>query len=653
MDKQKRADELSKELKKHDEFYYGQQAPVISDTDYDRMAVELRGLVESGAARADIYTKPGHSSESKGLRTVAHLRPMISLRTEVDTSEKPISEFVDRCHKAGYRGDYIAEPKYDGLALSLRWTNGILIEAVLRGDGESGEDVFANAKSIGNIPLTLAQKYLCFDEIRGEVVLPKVKFELANDLRVAEGKAPYVNCRNAVSGILRSRSSSKELLRSLVFLPYAGFGSIPWGKQSDVLAELDSIFTLPKTTNRTVDKDGMGVYYREVQKLRAGYDFDIDGVVYKVDDLEWQEKLGVIDREPRWAIAHKFLPEEVASKLIAIGVEVGQSGRLTPVARIEPVFVGGVTVQNVTLSNVFQIRKKDVRVGDTVIVRRAGDVIPEITGVDPNTPRSHYRKNFLMPKQCPVCNSPVSRPKGQMNYGCTNIDCEAQLSGKLTRAARRDILDIEGLGPSVAELLVLAGITKVSQMLDMTATDLERAGVGKANSVKLEKEITEVRSKPRTLDVAIRALSIPVIGEGASGKIVKVLSTPSAFLQAKEDAINAISPLNKTEKINLIAYMRDNGSEAEAVFSRLNIKEAEVQSGSLNDMTVVFTGSDPVRSKDELKAIAKRHGAVIGGSVSSSTTLVVFGNNAGEKLTKAGKLNIQTMSSQTFYELYR
>lgn len=651
-----RASYLEGELRKHDRLYYGEDKPIIPDSEYDRISVELRGLVESGRAPSDFYAKPGHDDRPKGHKEVAHLSPMISLRTEVDTTEKPLRDFIKRIRDAGYTGGYVAEHKYDGVALSLHWRDGALTAAVLRGDGESGEDVYSNAIQITNIPLSLKgdpipELVRKVKEIRGEVVLPRQLFKHVNEERKLAKKEAFVNCRNAAAGILRSAGSGK-LLECLKFMPYWVDAGGEINTQDEALTWLSNIFKV-NTYQTCPNEDSLYQYYKDVEKKRDILDYDIDGIVYKVNDLKVQERMGSVNREPRWAIAHKFSPEEVETTLEDIVAEVGQTGRITPVASVSPVFVGGVTVTNITLSNVFQIRRKGIRIGDKVIVRRAGDVIPEIVGRSGDSSRKPYVPNWHIPSECPICRGAVARPKGQANYNCTNPECKAQLAGKLTHVAQRGILDIDGLGPAVAETFVANSYDSVSKVLSMTEEQIAACGVGISNSRKLYEEIQRVRATPIPMDKAIRALAIPNIGEGASAKVAKYYQSPLMFLNWRKETIESIPELNKTEKVNLIEYLETKSLEAEAVFKLLNVTKAKKFEGPLTGITVVFTGGDPKYGKAELKEIAKRAGADIGSSVSKTTGLVVFGQGAGEKLAKAGKLGVATQSTQDFVARYK
>lgn len=646
-----RASYLEGELRKHDRLYYGEAKPVIPDSEYDRISMELRGLVESGRVPSDFYAKPGHDDRPKGYKEVKHLSPMISLRTEVDTGTKPLNDFIRRTREAGYTGDYVAEQKYDGVALALHWKDCQMTAAVLRGDGESGENVLENAIHISNLPPDLGRGYEGVTEIRGEVVLPRQLFDYVNRCRIADKKEEFVNCRNAAAGILRGSNSGK-LLECLTFMPYGAKTNGIFETQSETLEWLGREFGV-QPFRRCLDEQSLYRFYQDIEEQRDILDYDIDGIVYKVNDLDAQEGMGAVNREPRWAIAHKFAPEEVETTLEDIVAEVGQTGRITPVAAVSPVFVGGVTVTNVTLSNVFQIRRKGIRVGDKVIVRRAGDVIPEIVGRSGDYSRKTYVPNWHIPSKCPVCQGVVSRPKGQANYNCTNPECKAQLSGKLTHVAQRGILDIDGLGPVVAEAFVANGYDGISKVLSMTEEQITACGVGVSNSRKLYEEIQRVRSTPIPMDKAIRALAIPNIGEGASAKVAKYYPSPLMFLNWRKETVESIPELNKTEKANLLEYLETKSLEAEAVFKLLKVTKAQKFEGPLTGITVVFTGGDPEYGKAELKEIAKRAGADIGSSVSKTTGLVVFGRGAGEKLSKAGKLGIATQSTQDFVARYK
>jgi DNA ligase (NAD+) len=457
---------LRAEIERHNRLYYVEDAPEITDAEYDRLFRELQALENAHPALAapDSPTQRVGGAAAKDLAAVRHEVPMLSIRTETDTEDTGAAKFDARIRREldlqehDPPVEYAAELKLDGLAISLRYEKGMLARAATRGDGEVGEEVTANVRTIHGIPLKLKGRAPEVLEVRGEIFMTRAAFEKMNRRQAAAGEKLFINPRNTAAGAVRQLDPKVTAQRPLSFSAH-GFGVIRgWrrpARHSEVLDRLEA-FGIPVDSRRAVVRgaDGLIEYHARVREQRERLPFDIDGVVYKVNRLELQDSLGFVAREPRWAIAHKYPPQEELTEVLAIDVQVGRTGTLTPVAKLKPVFVGGVTVTNATLHNEDELRRKDVWVGDTVVVRRAGDVIPEIVSVrKPGARRPEDR--FEMPASCPVCGSPVVRVAGEAATRCTGgLYCKAQRKQTLLHFAGRRAMDIEGLGEKIVEQLV-------------------------------------------------------------------------------------------------------------------------------------------------------------------------------------------------------
>ena len=503
-----RAAGLRAALQHHAHQYYVLDAPQIPDAEYDRLFQELQALEEAHPElrTPDSPTQRIGGRVLDGLVPVRHALPMLSIRTETDTTAEGARAFDARVRRELAMAEhappveYNAELKFDGLAINLRYEDGVLVQATTRGDGETGEDVTQNVRTIGRIPLRLVGQAPPLIEIRGEAYMRRDDFERLNALQREKGGKTFINPRNTAAGAIRQLDPAGMVDKKLSFFAY-GLGEIRgWAQPPTHSGTLDAIaaFGVPVNADRRVVQgaDGLVAFHEEIAAKRDQLPFDIDGVVYKVNSIALQQRMGFVTREPRWAVAHKYPAQEQMTRLNAIDIQVGRTGKLTPVAKLEPVFVGGTTVSNATLHNLFELRRKGVRIGDTVIVRRAGDVIPEIVGrvgVDPQTalpsppegftppggagsawrPREHYVPNFRMPRQCPVCGSAVQREKGGIDHRCTGgLFCAAQRKQALLHFAGRRAMDIEGLGDKLVDQLVDGGLIR-------TLPELYKLGVAK------------------------------------------------------------------------------------------------------------------------------------------------------------------------------
>ena len=483
----RRAAELRDLLRHHAHRYYVLDDPEVPDAEYDRLFQELQAIEEANPElrTADSPTQRVIGAVLEGLVPVRHAVPMLSIETDRDTSEQAARRFDARVRKGLELGEsdppveYSAELKFDGLAINLRYEGGVLVQAATRGDGETGEDVTHTIRTIKDIPhrLRLAAKATDVLEVRGEVYMRLDGFQRMNDEQRAKGAKTFVNPRNAAAGVVRQLDARIAASRPLHFYAY-GLGDVQGWKVPDThSAMLAAIKRMGVPVNDERDvvhgADGLVAFHRRIGEQRAKLPFDIDGVVYKVDSRALQQRLGFKTREPRWALAHKYPAQEQMTQVRGIEVQVGRTGKLTPVAKLEPVFVGGTTVSNATLHNLFELRRKRVRIGDTVIIRRAGDVIPEVVGVVPGK-RKGYQPNFRMPRQCPACGSAVVRDKGSVDHRCSGgLFCPAQRKQAILHFAGRRAMDIEGLGDKLVDQLVESGIVRT--LPDLYELDVDQA----------------------------------------------------------------------------------------------------------------------------------------------------------------------------------
>ncbi|EER60750.1 DNA ligase, NAD-dependent [Acidovorax delafieldii 2AN] len=653
--------------------YYVMDEPTVPDAEYDSVFRELQALE---TAHPDLITPDSPTQRvigavMDGLPPVRHVVPMLSIHTETDTEATGAQAFDARVrHELGLAPsdppvEYVAEPKFDGLAMSLRYENGRLVQAATRGDGEVGEDVTHNIRTIRQIPLVLP-----FDtpvsggnnvppllEVRGEVYMRRADFDALNERQREHGGKTFVNPRNAAAGAVRQLDSGIAAQRPLSFFAY-GLGAItPVGEGGpafrthyEVLQTLKSWgFPVAAQVQITQGATELVAYHQRVGASRDALPYDIDGVVYKVNSLLLQRDLGFKTREPRWAVAHKYPAQEMATKIEGIDVQVGRTGKITPVARLAPVFVGGVTVTNATLHNLFEIRKKGVRVGDTVIVRRAGDVIPEVVGVMPGN-RVGYVPNFRMPNACPVCGSDVVREKGEANHRCTGgLFCAAQRKEAILHFAARRAMDIEGLGDKLVDQLVDANVIR-------TLPDLYRLGLTSLIALErmAEKSAQNVlaaleKSKQTTLPRFLFALGIRHVGEATAKDLARHFGVLDAIMDATEEqllAVNDVGPVvakaihtffgqphnrEVVEQLRACGVTWPEGAPAE--------RAPQVLAG----MTVVLTGTLPTLSRDAAKDLLEAAGAKVAGSVSKKTHYVVAGEEAGSKLARAQELGVPVL----------
>jgi len=657
-----RAKALREAIRQHDRAYYVLDRPTIADAEYDALFKELVALETRHPALVtrDSPTQRVGGAPQAGFAPVHHAVRMLSIRTETKTTADAAREFDARIRRElGLADDaapvaYMAELKFDGLAINLRYEKGRLAVASTRGDGEVGEDVTRNILTIGVIPPRLdTRDPPAVLDVRGEVYMTRADFLKLNARQREMGQKPFINPRNTAAGAVRQLDPAMTAERPLRFFAYGIGESRGWSLPDTQHALLDAlaIFGLPVDDHRRVAHGGdeLVAFYEHVASIRDELPFDIDGVVYKVDRLASQTELGFVTREPRWAVAHKFAAEEMPTKLVDIGVQVGRTGALTPIARLTPVFVGGVTVTNATLHNEDEVRRKDVRIGDTVVVRRAGDVIPEVVRVLVER-RPPDAREFVMPTACPECGSAVERLPGEAIARCTGgLVCPAQRKQALRHFASRHAMDIEGLGEKLIDQLVEGGrVESAADLYRLRADDLaELERMADKSAANVVRAIAQ--SRDTTLERFIYALGIRHVGEATARDLAAHFGALDPLLDADEAALEQVrdvgpvlaesirdffaEPHNRT----VIAALRAAGVHWKEGAPR---RPAE---GPLAGRTFVLTGTLPTLSRDDAKALLEAAGAEVAGSVSKKTDYVVAGAEAGSKLARAEALGVKVI----------
>jgi len=671
----RRAEKLRREIGDHDYRYYVLDAPVIPDAEYDKLFRELQALEElhPELRSTDSPTQRVGGKPLDMFQPVRHAVPMLSIRTETDISDQGAVAFDARVRRELSEPnaviEYACELKFDGLAINLRYEYGVLVQAATRGDGETGEDVTQNVKhAIHQIPLSLEGSCPNVVEVRGEVYMSRNDFDRYNDQQRAQGLPTLVNPRNGAAGSIRQLDPALAARRPLKFFAY-GLGEVQgdWKPETHkaLLDQLDA-WGFPVSNERAVVRGAQGLveFHRRIAARRDSLPFDIDGVVYKVNSIALQRQLGFVSREPRWAVAHKYPAEEQITVVRDIDIQVGRTGKLTPVAKLEPVFVGGTTVSNATLHNEDETRRKDVRIGDTVIVRRAGDVIPEVVGVVLDLRPANAGEPFDLFKRmhgkCPVCSSAIVREEGEANWRCTGgLFCPAQRIQSLLHFASRRAMDIEGLGDKLVEQLVDSGIVNTPAdlyKLDLvTLANLERMGEKSAKNLL---EAIE-RSRHTTLARFIYSLGIRNVGEATAkdlarffGKLKNVMGADEIQLQRVHDigpvvAQSIVAFFSEKHNIDVIEDLLDE--------KRGGVKPKEAEGEPVGELplagkTFVLTGTLSM-AREEAKEKLETLGAKVAGSVSKKTDYVVAGAEAGSKLDKARELGLEVLDEQQFLAL--
>ena len=682
---------LAVEIAHHDQLYYRKDAPEISDAEYDELR-ERNAAIEArfpALRRADSPSDRVGAAPVEAFGKVRHAVPMLSLGNAFD--EEEVADFMGRVRRFLGLGaeatiEVVAEPKIDGLSISLTYEDGRLVQGATRGDGVEGENVTPNVKTIKQVPQRLSGRNVPDRiEVRGEIYLAHADFKKLNAEQAASGGKVFANPRNAAAGSLRQLDPSITARRPLRFFAYA------WGAASALPAKTQSgaieafgRWGLPiNPLLRVCDSlEDVLAYYREIGAKRTSLGYDIDGVVYKVNRLDWQERLGFVSRAPRWAIAHKFPAEEVTTNLLDIEIQVGRTGALTPAAKLEPVTVGGVVVSNATLHNEDEIARKDIRIGDTVIVRRAGDVIPQVMGVVLDK-RPKGAKPYKFPHLCPVCGSAAVREvdaktgEADVVRRCTGgLICRAQLKERLKHFVSRNAFDIEGLGEKQIELFYDEDLIKEpADIFTLAQRDARlppearlaaKKGFGEKSVDNLFKSI-EARRKI-SLDRFIYALGIRHVGETTARDLAKALGTLEAFRGVAVAAakggkgseayreLDDIEGIGETVVDALVAFFGEphNIKALDDLLEQVDVQpfvRAAAAASPVTDKTVVFTGSLEKMTRNEAKALAERLGAKVSGSVSKKTDYVVAGADAGSKLAKAREAGVTVLTEDEWLKL--
>ena len=658
--------QLRKEIERHSYAYYVLDAPTIPDAEYDKLFRELQALETQHPEllTPDSPTQRVGGKALDGFAPVRHAVPMLSIRTETDTEASGALGFDTRVRNALDTADeieYACELKFDGLAINLRYEHGVLVQAATRGDGETGEDVTQNVRTIHCIPLHLNNCTAEVLEVRGEVYMARKDFNRYNEKQRAQGMATLVNPRNGAAGSIRQLDPKLAARRPLSFFAY-GLGEVKdWILPDTHSAVLDALqsFGVPVCGARAVVRGAQALadFHAGIAAKRDALPFDIDGVVYKVNSIALQNELGFVSREPRWAVAHKYPAEEQLTILRDIEIQVGRTGKLTPVAKLEPVFVGGTTISNATLHNEGEIRRKDVHIGDTVIVRRAGDVIPEVVGVLAEL-RPADAKPFVMPTACPVCGSHVVREEGEADARCSGgLFCPAQRKQAILHFAGRRAMDIEGLGDKLVDQLVDEGI--IQSLPDLYRLDVATLAALERMAEKSAQNIVAAlkKSKNPTLAKFIFALGIRNVGETTAKELARHFGKLEKLREAELDQLLQISDVGPVVAQSIHNFFRERHN-IEVIDDLLDkdrcglvLQESEgmsTQALPLSGKTFVLTGTLTGMSRDEAKSRLEALGAKVAGSVSKKTDYVVAGAEAGSKLDKARELDVDVWNEAEF-----
>jgi DNA ligase (NAD+) len=661
-----KVESLREQIRHHNYLYHVRDAPEIPDVEYDRLVRELQDLERAHPelVTPDSPTQRVGAKPIEAFGTIEHRLPMLSLDNAF--SEEEVRDFhrrvADRLELAdgGQQLRYAAEPKLDGAAVSLLYVDGMLQQGATRGDGRRGEDITHNVRTIDAVPLRLmGRDYPDVIEVRGEVFMPKAGFEAHNKRARESGEKTFVNPRNAAAGSLRQLDPKLTAERPLEIYVYgAGFveGRELPDSHSDVLDQMQA-WGLKTCPEREVVKgiEGCLAYYQKLGERRESLSYEIDGVVYKVDSRNEQRELGFVSRAPRWALAHKFPAQEEVTELKGVEFQVGRTGALTPVARLEPVFVGGVTVSNATLHNMDEVNRKDVRIGDTVIVRRAGDVIPEVVSVI-KSQRPQGAKKVQLPKRCPVCESAVVREEGEAIARCTGgLYCSAQRAESLKHFVSRRAMDIDGLGSKLIEQLVRIGRIKTPADLYQLEKD-ELAALDRMGEKSAQNLVDAIeKSKDTTLQNFLYALGIREVGEATAANVAAYFGTLDAMIAATEEELEMIPDVGPAVASRIRAFFDEaHNREVIARLRKAGIhwKETEPRAaprgGPLAGKTFVLTGTLSSMTRDEAKDRIQALGGKVTGSVSKKTDFVVYGEKVGSKLRKAQDLKVDMLDEKQF-----
>ena len=656
---------LREELNRHAHAYYVLDQPTIPDAEYDTLFTELQQLETKhpDLITADSPTQRVGGAPLPEFAQVQHDVPMLSINNgfsedDIRAFDRRVSEGLEHSGEV----EYACELKFDGLAINLRYVDGVLAQAATRGDGSTGEDVTANIRTIRSIPLRLRTEHPPkIMDVRGEVLMFKADFAHLNQRQRDAGLKEFANPRNAAAGSLRQLDSRITAQRSLRFFAY-GIGYLDGADLPDshsALLDWYSELGIAVCAERAVvhGVDDLLKFFNDIGTRRATLAYDIDGVIYKVNRVQQQQALGFVSRAPRFAVAHKFPAEEATTTVLDINVQVGRTGAITPVARLAPVSVGGVTVTNATLHNEDEVRRKDIRIGDSVIVRRAGDVIPEVVAFVPER-RPVDAREFLMPTACPVCGSAIIRPEDEAVARCSGgwLKCAAQRKGGLLHFVSRRAMDIEGLGEQLIEQLVDRGLVTTPadfyKLGLVTLSELERMAEKSAQNVLDALTV----SKSTTLPRFIYALGIRHVGESTAKTLARHFGTLDALMAGNEEEILAVEDVGPVVAQSILGFLHDPLNrelieQLRAAGVHWDESAVERQSQHLNGKTFVLTGTLPNLKRDEAQALIEAAGGKVSGSVSKKTSYVVAGEEAGSKLAKAEELGVPVLDEEALLRL--
>lgn len=667
MDLNAQYEQLKQEAAYHAHRYYVLDDPVISDGDYDNLFRRLQTFEQDhpDLVTSDSPTQRVGGPLLNGFEEVQHQVPMLSIDNAMNAQEA--ADFARRlASQLGMSAEELAffvEPKYDGASCSIVYEHGLLNQAASRGDGFTGENITAQVKAIRNVPLKLQGfEDVPRFEVRGEVLMTKKDFLAVNEAQAAAGEKLFANPRNAAAGSLRQLDPAVTAKRALRFFGYS-FGACDFGDsvlalpslQSERIAMLKELgFEVSTSTFSATGPAEIESVFQIMATRRASLPFDIDGVVFKLDSVALQDKAGWSSRVPRWAIAYKFPPEEATTTLLDIDLQVGRTGAVTPVARLQPVFVGGVTVANATLHNADEIARLGVLIGDRVVVRRAGDVIPEIVRVVTES-RTGSERAFVMPTACPVCGSAVHQEEDKAVHRCTGgLNCEAQRLFAITHFASRLALDIEGLGEGIVQKLLDADLVhRPSDLFSLEAEVVAKLeGMGKVSAKKLISRLAECRAPE--LNRFIYSLGIPNVGETTAKDLAKFFKTWSAFSQATQGQLMQVANLGPITADNVVSFFAnaENAQEAQKLATQVQPKEVQVSDSAqiFAGLTFVITGTLSL-PREVFKERIEAAGGKVSGSVSKKTSYLLAGAEAGSKLTKAEELGVAVLSEEAFEAL--
>lgn len=658
-----RIQQLTDQINHHNHLYYALDEPTIPDAEYDKLMRELQRLEHDhpDCLLADSPTQRVGAAPLSRFEPLIHAEPMLSLDNvfndeELTAFNKRVAEGLGKENV-----EYVAEPKLDGLSITLVYENGVFVTGGTRGDGQKGENVTQNLRTIKNIPLKLSGAgWPARLEVRGEVVFPKKAFEKYNEDRRVAGEKTFANPRNAAAGSLRQLDSKITATRPLAFFPFAvaDTSALAVTSHSQLLGQLhDWGFAYNEMVETVQGAEGCMSVYHKVLAGRDALPFDIDGVVYKLNNLEDREQLGFTSRAPRWAVAHKLPAQEVSTTVESIEASVGRTGVVTPVANLAPVEVGGVVVSRATLHNLDEVRRKDVREGDTVVIRRAGDVIPEVVSVMLER-RKDDAQAWQMPETCPVCDSEVMRIENEAAFRCMGgLACRAQVVGAIIHYASRNALDIDGLGDRLVELLVEQSlISDIADLYELSAdavAGLERMGEKSASNLIAAIE----KSKNTTMPRFIYGLGIPQVGQVTAKNLAEHFGSLEKIMQASEEALIEVEDIGPIVAKSIWHFFHEGHNQTQV--QRLlamglhwpDPAPNDTSSGAVAGKTFVLTGTLPNMGRSEAKALIEQAGGKVTGSVSKKTDYLVAGDEAGSKLQKAETLGVTILDEQAMLDL--